>query len=130
MTICTNCTGFLDFGLGESLIFLRKAHFFPSLIEFSLSGEKNRNVIIHYLPLIFNYATFYHAFLADKDMSPVTRPPQRTWHVLLVASLSIALLVVYSATHDTKKVRYLIFLFFENGLVLIVTIIFFTGVSQ
>ena len=66
-------------------------------------------MIVHYLPLIFNYATFYHAFLADKDMSPVTRPPQRTWHVLLVASLSVALLVIYSETHDTKKVRFLNF---------------------
>jgi hypothetical protein len=90
--------------------------------------HKNRNIIIHYIPLVFNYATFYHAFLSDKDMSPVTRPPQHTWHVLLVAGLAVGLLVTYSATHDTKQVYHNDIDEFNGsfwmGLVLLVPILF------
>ena len=43
------------------------------------------NIIIHYLPLLFNYSAFYHAFLKDGKNSPVNSPPQSPLHVGVVA---------------------------------------------
>ena len=105
------------------------------------------NIIIHYLPLLFNYAAFYHAFLKDGKNSPVNRPPQSPLHVGVVAfsaageSLCFFLLleqvtnleipglfIAYAATHSTKRVYHNELDEFAGsywmGLVLLVPILF------
>jgi len=60
--------------------------------------------IIHYLPLLFNYAALYHVFKADGKASPVRRQPQGALHAVLITVLAVGLLVAYSLTHSTQRV--------------------------
>ena len=60
--------------------------------------------IIHYLPLVFNYAALYHVFKADGKASPVRRPPQGALHAAFVTVLAVGLLVTYLLTHSTQRV--------------------------
>ena len=61
------------------------------------------NIVIHYLPLLFNYAAFYHTSRGKEDSSG-KRTSTTLGGALAVCLGAVGLLVTYSFTHSTQKV--------------------------